>query len=83
MLETIRTDITLLDEISQLEFFVGYVGRRAADMLKAPTYVPGGVKKKAKAKSKGVVKAKGSLQTKLKGLDDKTLELLRKAGVKV
>ena len=90
MLETIRTDITLLDDLGQLEFFLSYAKRREEDMAKAPTYVPGGAakkKKKAKAKAKagGAKKGKGKAisVSKLKQLDAATLALLRKAGVGV
>ena len=89
MLDTIRTDITLLDSISQLEFFIGYCTRREEDMNKPPTYVPGGAEKKKKTKAKvkasGVKKGKGKSisVSKLKQLDEATIALLRKAGVSI
>ena len=86
MLETIRPDITLMNPLEALEFFTLYWERRTLDMLKLPTYNPGGKKKKTVVKNPKVprkVRGKQISVTKLKQLDIEGLALLKKIGIEL
>ena len=82
-LESIRQDITLLDDAARLEFFQAYWKRRGLDMLKPATYVPDKKKKAKKASKPRVKKGKEVTLTKLKKLPPEVLALLVKAGLEI
>jgi len=78
MLNTIHKDFELMSYDEQLEDFLAYCERRALDLAKDPTYVPG--KKPAKKREP---KGRTVTLNKLSRLDESTLALLRKAGIDI